>query len=190
MDRPGKLKYKQLTDIDIPAIEDFCEQCRKLGWQNNSSLAAMKFDKATFFAGFDEDKIVSLAGCHRLPEVNENAWRCLFRGAQLPGYTPEWSRNILKSAIGVSQLLYMQIKYIQEIENNYEIFISTNINSDTGGKSSRMNNVIMPMVAKQGYWDLYLENFMLNNVLQNIWKVNVPCYMSAREEWLSSILLK
>ena len=40
------------------------------------------------FIGIDEskDKIFNLAGVHHLPEVSNNAWRCLFRGAQLPGY--------------------------------------------------------------------------------------------------------
>lgn len=187
MDRPGKLTFKELTAQDIPELEIFCQECSKLGYENNSSLKAMKFFDATFFGAFDNEKIVSLAGIQYLPEINKNAWRCLFRGAQLPGYTPAWSGDIFKSGIHFSQFIYMQVNHIQKDHPEAEFYISTNIKSDTGAKSSRMNNIMMPRIAKKlGVWHLYLENFMLYNVPQNIWKINVPVYMEARERWLSA----
>jgi hypothetical protein len=138
-----------------------------------------------FLIGIEAGKIFTIAGVHRLPEVNNHAWRCLFRGAQLPGYTPAWSLDIFKSGIHFSQLLYMQIKLVQEIDPNAEFYVSTNVDSNIGAKSSRMNDVMMPRIAKRGIWNLELENFMLYNVPQNLWKVNVANYMEARERWLS-----
>lgn len=185
MDKPGKLKYKLLTLEDIPAVEQFCKKCQKLGYENNTSLESMKFHDAAFFAAYDQECIVSLAGVHRLPEVNERAWRCLFRGAQLPGYTPQWSMNIFKSGIHFSQFLYRQIKCVQAIDPSAEFYISTNLQSTTGAKSHRMNDVMMPKIAKMGVWHLHEENVMLYNILQNLWKVDVDTYMKLRDQHLA-----
>lgn len=186
MDRPGKLLFKQLTSADTSAVEEFCKQCASLGYENNASLSAMKFSSATFFGAFDQDKIVSLAGVHPLPEINERAWRCLFRGAQLPGYTPQWSMDIFKSGIHFSQFLYQQIKYVQTLDSAAEFYISTNVNNPKAGSSSRLHKTMMPRLAKQGYWDLVSPSIVLFNTEQSLWKVNVSNYMEARERWLSS----
>lgn len=184
MDRPGKLTYKLLSSEDISTVEQFCKECQKLGYENNASLKAMKFHSATFFAAYDQKRIVSLAGVHQLPEVNNHAWRCLFRGAQLPGYTPQWSMNFFKSGIQFNQLLYRQIQYILPIDEKAEFYISTNVKSNTGAKSYRMNNVMMPHVAKTGVWHLHLENIILYNVPQNLWKIDVETYLKLRNEHL------
>lgn len=185
MDRLGKLTFKLLTITDIPAVEQFCKECLLLGYENNSSLEAMKFHSATFFAAYDQERIVSLAGVHPLPEVNEHAWRCLFRGAQLPGYTPQWSMNIFKSGIHFSQFLYRQIKYVESIDPNAEYYISTNIDNPKAGSSSRLHKTMMPRLSKQGYWDLVNPDIELYYTRQSLWKVNVSNYMTSREHWLS-----
>lgn len=186
MDRPGNLTFKELTANDISAIETFCTKCAKLGYENNSSLTAMKFSTAVFFGAFDNNTIVSLAGVHKLPEVNDRAWRCLFRGAQLPGYTPQWSMDIFKSGIHFSQFLYQQIKYVQNIDPNAEFYISTNVDNPKAASSSRLHKVMMPRLARKKYWDLINPSIMLYNTEQSLWKVNVSNYMEAREHWLSA----
>lgn len=189
MNQPGR-QFKTLEPSDLPALQQFCNECKTLGYVNNESFAAIKLDKmimpyGQFLIGIEDGKIFTIAGVHRLPEVNNHAWRCLFRGAQLPGYTPAWSLDIFKSGIHFSQFLYMQIKSVQEIDPNAEFYVSTNVHSNVGAKSSRMNDVMMPRIAKRGIWNLELENVMLYNVPQNLWKVNVVNYMEARERWLS-----
>jgi hypothetical protein len=181
----GKLTFRQLTDSDIPAVQTFCNKCGELGYENNSSLVSMKFFTAKFFGAFDSNDIISLAGTHPLPEINGRAWRCLFRGAQLPGYTPQWSMDIFKSSLHFSHFLYSQIVYVQVIDPQAEFYISTNVSSNTGAKSSRLNDIMMPRISKLGIWDLALENFVLYNVKQNLWKVNVSRYKEARELWLA-----
>ena len=93
---PGKpeLELRLLQESDHAKLLDFCNSCKKLGWDNNESFQAIKLDKMSmphgqFFIGYDHSKdiIWNLAGVHRFPEVGEDAWRCLFRGAQLPGYS-------------------------------------------------------------------------------------------------------
>ena len=82
------MQIKIITDDLIPQLEVFCKEAEKLGYENNSSLKAMKYDwckeRGEYFCAIKNGKIVAVAGCHRLPEVNENAWRILFRGGELP----------------------------------------------------------------------------------------------------------
>lgn len=186
MDRPGKLIFKQLSISDTAAVEEFCKECSELGYENNASLSAMKFSSAIFFGAFDQNRIISLAGVHKLPEINDRAWRCLFRGAQLPGYTPQWSMDIFNSGIHFSQFLYQQIQHVQSIDPNAEFYISTNINNPKAGSSSRLHKTMMPRLAKQGYWELTNPNILLFNTEQSLWKVKVLNYMKARELWLNS----
>ena len=66
-----------INDELIPKLETFCASAKKLGYENNSSLKAMKFDwckqNGEFFCAIDNDKIIAVAGCHPLPEVGPNA---------------------------------------------------------------------------------------------------------------------
>ncbi len=187
MAKHGKITFKLYEASDKSKVEEFCNSCKALGYVNNASIEAMKLDKEDcyFFLGLDNDKIFTLAGVHKLPEVDDRAWRCLFRGAQLPGYTPQWSMDIFKSGIHFSQLLYRQINHILDLDPLAEFYISTNTSSVTGAKSSRLNSIMMPRIAKMGVWNLHLENFMLYNVPQNLWKINVDRYMELREQWLA-----
>jgi hypothetical protein len=181
---------RKLEDSDIPKLIEFCDKCKELGIENNKDLASMKLDKmhmpyGQFFIVLNpEGDIVSVAGVHKFPEVSENAYRCLFRGAQLPGYAPAFSMNFFNSGIHFSYLLYMQIQFIQEFDKNAEFYISTNKNSDTGACSARMNAIMMPRIEKLGIWRLFRKDTILYNTLQNIWKVNVLQYMYLREQWI------
>lgn len=183
-------KVRLLEQDDLPALATFCNECKLLGLENNKDFASIKLDKMTmphgqFFVAVDGDKIFSLAGVHHLPEVGPNAWRCLFRGAQSPGYTPQWSMDIFKSGIHFAYFLYAQIKFIQSHNSDAEFYISTNIDNPAAGASSRLNKGMMPRLARQGYWHLDKHNVMLFNTVQNLWKVNVPKYMANRERWLA-----
>ena len=82
------MQIKIITDDLIPQLEVFCKKALILGYENNSSLKAMKYDwckeHGEFFCAIKDENIVAVAGCHPLPEVSENAWRILFRGCELP----------------------------------------------------------------------------------------------------------
>lgn len=179
MEKLGKLKFRTLSKNDRDAVEIFCNS---QSYSNNTSLEKMKWDWCPFWcAAFDEERIVSIAGAHKLPEVSPNAYRLLFRGAQLPGYTLGTGRNIFKTGIHLSYLLPIQINWATK-NPNAELYISTNINND-GGKSQRMNNTIMPMLAKTGIWTLD-STMELYNVPQNLWKINIEKYYSERKKYL------
>ena len=87
----------------------------------------------------DIDIIFNLAGVHHLPEVTPNAWRCLFRGAQLPGYAVSKgiSKNMFKTGYQLAYVLPMQIEFIQNTYPDAEFYMSTNVDKDGSGKSIR-----------------------------------------------------
>lgn len=182
MEKLGKLTFRALSDSDKSAVERFCFS---QNYSNNTSLEKMKWDWCPFWcAAFDGDKIVSIAGAHKLPEVSPNAYRLLFRGAQLPGYTLGVGRNIFKTGIQLSYLLPLQITWATKQNPDAELYITTNVNND-GGKSKRMNDTMMPMLAKTGIWQLE-TSMMLYYVPQRLWRIDIKKYEEVREHSLKS----
>jgi len=181
----GKLQFRFATEKDRSLVEQFCKD---QNFSNNTSLDKMKWEwcleVGTWTVATENGKIVSIAGVHPLPEVSEHAYRCLFRGAQLPGYTLGTGRDIFKTGIQLSYLLDLQIRWAIEKNINADLYISTNINDD-GGKSQRMNNIIMPLLAKRGIWELDRQ-MELYNVPQNLWRINVLTYMEERNRSLGN----
>jgi len=175
----GKMNFRFATKDDESLVEKFC---KSQNFSNNTSLKKMKWEwvleEGAWTVATHKDKIVSIAGIHELPEVSPDAYRCLFRGAQLPGYTLGTGRDIFKTGIQLSQLLNLQINWALEQNLNAELYISTNINDD-GGKSKRMNDTMMPLLARRGIWKLE-QSMMLFNVPQRLWRINVLKYMEER----------
>lgn len=189
----GKLVFKELDSQDLDKVIEFCDKCKELNYHNNVDLNAIKYDKMVmpygkFYAGIDTEKdvIFTLAGVHRLPEINDKAWRCLFRGAQLPGYNFRFSLNPFDIIWHFSHLLNLQLLDITSLYPDSEFYITTNVEDNNNGYSSRMDKVIMPHIEKTGIWKLYLSNFVLYNTVQNVWKVNVDEYFKQRQQWLTS----
>lgn len=188
-------KIKVLEPCDLGKLQVFCAECSVLGYENNKDFTSIKLDKMVLPYGqyyiaidIESDKIFSMAGVHHFPEINENSYRCLFRGAQLPSYAPMFSMNLFNSGIHYAYMLYEQIKLIKTINPNAEFYITSNVSNKTGADSYRMNRTIMPRQARLGVWSLYMENATIYNTLQNVWRVNVDEYMKQRSEWLNSLL--
>lgn len=179
------MHFRFATKDDQSLVEQFCNS---QNFSNNTSLDKMKWnwclDVGAWTIAIEDDKIISIAGIHPLPEVSEHAYRCLFRGAQLPGYTLGTGRDIFKTGIQLSYLLDFQIGWAIEKNLNAELYISTNINND-GGKSKRMNDTMMPLLAKRGIWELDRQ-MELYNVPQNLWCINVLKYMEERNRSLGN----
>mgnify|MGYP000384881095 CR=1 FL=1 len=182
---------RELLDSDTPQLIEFCKECEKLGWENNKDLNSIKLDKmqmpyGKFFVAVDKEKIVSIAGVHKFPEVTDNSYRCLFRGAQLPKYTPKFSMNMFMSGVQFTYLLYQQITLIQSIDPNAEFYITTNIDNNKAGASSRLDKTMMPRLQRQGIWELY-DTKVIYGIEQNIWRINVPEYLAQREKFILSL---
>jgi hypothetical protein len=186
------LEIRLLQVSDFPKLQVFCNTCKEFGWANNSDFNSIKLQTmvmpyGAFFIGFDhlQNKIWSLAGVHQLPEIGENAWRCLFRGAQLPGYllSNRFSKNVMHTGMHISLFLWLQIEYISSLYNNAEFYLTTNnlSNKTHFASSQRLDSRIMPLVAKTGVIEKVYDNFMLYSTSQTVWRINVDNYYNERK---------
>jgi len=172
-----------ITDKLIPELELFCKSAKRLGYTNNASLKAMKFDwckeNGEYFCAIKHHKIVAVAGCHKCPEIHEGAWRILFRGCELPGASPykglnkgDWNSITQRDFIPV---------FIDYIPSKH-LYISTNISNEHSGKALR-NHRIMSILANQK--DAYL-NYICDMELfytkQTIWELNINRYIDRRSK--------
>jgi hypothetical protein len=172
-----------INDELIPELETFCIKCKALGYTNNVSLKAMKYDwckeNGEYYCAIKDDRIVAVAGCHKLPEINDNAWRILFRGCELPGASPYKGLNKGDwNSITQRDFIPEFIDYIP----SKELYISTNISNEHSGKALR-NHKIMNILAKQK--DAYIDkvcDMVLNQTQQTIWKLNIEQYLNRRSK--------
>jgi hypothetical protein len=194
---PGKpeLEIRLLQESDHEKLLDFCNTCKELGWQNNDSFKTIKLDKmlmphGQYFIGYDYSKVViwNLAGVHQFPEIGPSAWRCLFRGAQLPGYTltSGLTKDMFKIGFHLSYFLPMQIKFIKEQYPNSEFYMTSNTKSNETyfAKSQQLDSGIMPRLASRGVFKRTHENFMLYNTIQSVWQIQEDTYWEQRNKVL------
>jgi len=156
-------------------VSDFCNSCYNLGYMNNSSLDAMKYDwclktGGEWWAYYRNNKIVSMAGAHPF----EDGFRFLFRGAQL-----ETARNSLSkthmTSIPWSIIMPEQIAWASGVlTEDTPAYITTNIEHDASGKMNRTHRVLQ-LLEKQGIVK-YIYDKDVFNTLQSIWRLNVGAY--------------
>ena len=179
---PGKtnLEIRLLRDDDYRDLDKFCLACKSLGLENNKDVNAIKRDKmqmpyGQYFIGYDTNSecIWNLAGVHHLPEVGNNVWRVLFRGAQLPGYALGTSKDFFKVSHHWRHFLPLQIKFIQAGFPGAEFVVTTNVKNSGAGKSDRLDTVVMPQLQEQGIVDLLYADIELFYTQQNVWKINL-----------------
>ncbi len=194
---PGKpyLEIRLLEETDLEKLQTFCDQCKSLGWYNNESFSTIKLDKmkmpyGQFFIGYDHenDRIWNLAGVHRFPELGDKAWRCLFRGAQLPGYSlsGSFTKDVYKNGFHLSYFLPLQIKFIESYFPDSEFYMTSNdkTNKEFFASSQKLDSVIMPYLSKRGIFTRTHQHFMLYGTSQSIWKVNLEKYFDERKNSL------
>ena len=143
-----------ITDNLKPKLRAFCQKAKELGYQNNSSLEAMKFDwcqeLGKWFCAMEDDNIVAVAGCHPLPEISPTAWRIMFRGCELP--QTDKFKGLGKGDWNSITQREMIPKFINYCPTD-KIYITTNIDHEhSNGKSTR-NHRLMGLLAKQGILD-------------------------------------
>tara|TARA_B110000503_G_scaffold28131_1_gene44930 strand:- start:11513 stop:12100 length:588 start_codon:yes stop_codon:yes gene_type:complete len=179
---PGKpnLEIRLLTNDDDRDLDKFCLACKSLGLENNKDAAAIKLDKmqmpyGQYFIGYDTNSecIWNLAGVHHLPEVGNNVWRVLFRGAQLPGYALGTSKDFFSVSHHWRYFLPLQIKFIQAGFPDAEFVVTTNVKNSGAGKSDRLDKVVMPQLQEQGIVELLQSDVELFYTQQNIWKIKL-----------------
>jgi len=182
------MKIVPITDELLPKLETFCQEAEELGYNNNSSLKAMKYDwckdYGEYFCAIEDDKIVSVSGCHPLPEVNAKAWRVMFRGAQLPGYNNSYGLSKYHmNAITFRDILPAQIEFC----GTDELYITTNIEHDASGKMNKIHRLFKNL-SKLGIVDCYQEQMTLYYTEQSVWKLNIDEYNKRRNNIVGDIV--
>ena len=167
------LGEEHLTDL-----EQFCINCRELGYNNNSSLDVMKYkwckDWGQYWGAWHNNKLIAVAGAHPLPEVDSNAIRVLFRGCQIE----EVYKGLCKyhmNSVGFRDILPYQIeKYADK-----DLFITTNIYKDNSGKMHKTHKA-MHLLSKKGIVDLFIKDAVIYNTNQCVWRLNKEKYYEVR----------
>lgn len=185
MEKLGKLTFRFATAGDAPLVQTFCDS---QNFSNNISLEKMKWDwcleNGAWNLALADNTVVSIAGIHPLPEVSDNSYRCLFRGAQLPGYTLGTGRNVFNTSIHIGYFLFDQLLWGLDKNPQSKFYISTNINDD-GGKSQKMNRVFGPHIQKKHGFLTPEKEIMLYYVPQTLWAVDTERYFQERKKYLS-----
>jgi hypothetical protein len=169
-----------LTKEVFPQLETFFDTAKELKYLNNVSKRAMKYDWCLDFGGIwhcaidDNNRMVSLAGCHPLPEVDDNAWRVMFRGVQIPGDYGFGLSKYHMSALTWRLLLPLQLEYI----DNADAYITTNISHDASGKMNKTHRLFQQL-EKLGMVEHY-NDMELYHTDQSVWKLNKEKYMEVR----------
>ena len=169
-----------LIDELIPELEIFCDKAKELGYTNNSSLKAMKYEwckeQGEYFCAIRDDDIVAVAGCHPLPEVGPNAWRIMFRGCELP--QTDTFKGLGKGDWNSITQREMIPRFIEWCPSD-ELYLTTNTDHEhSNGKATR-NHRLMGLLAKQGILH-YEGRMILYQTEQALWKLNIDEYTNRR----------
>lgn len=175
------IKIEPIQDKHLDMLQDFCNKCKKLGYENNSSFRAMKLlwckTQGEYWCAVKDREIIAVAGCHPLPEVGPDAWRIMFRGCELP-HTDNF-KGLGKgdwNSLTQREFIPLMIKHIP----SNELYITTNTKHDhSNGKAAR-NHRLMGLLAKQKILDNY-GDIMLYYTEQTLWRLNIEEYLKRRE---------
>ena len=165
---------EELTQV-TPALEEFIEECKLLGWKNNSSLKELICDwcleKGMWYATYTEDKIISLTGIHPF----KDGYRALYRGAQLKAHPVKGLNRYQMQSWGIYDHLPLQI----EFANGKPLYITTNVTNDASGRMNRIHKSFSVMAAG-GMVD-YIGDEQIFNAVQSVWRLNNDKYFEIRK---------
>ena len=188
MDSSQGLRTVGFTYEQLGYVEEFCQQCKLFGYKNNESVKAMRLDwcleqGGQFFLTYLDDKIISLSGCHPLPEAGNDVYRILFRGATLPEY-----RN-LQGVLNKSHMnsipfyhhVPRQIKWASSVNRYTKFVITTNHVNKDNITSMVKSHRVFKLLEKQNIVSCMHEKLFLFNTDQSVWLLNQEEYNQKRE---------
>jgi hypothetical protein len=186
--------YQGLTTIGftvdhIRNVEEFCRQCSQVGYKNNDSLKSMKLGwclgiGGQFFLTYLNDRIISLSGCHPLPEAGDYVYRILFRGATLPEYQ-NLQGTLSKTHMNSIPFYHhapWQINWASTKGFNTCV-ITTNHNNKDGITSMNKSHRVFKLLEKQNIVSCLYDDLLLFNNQQSVWALNLDNYFSSRNNF-------
>ncbi len=168
----------KLNESHIEKLEKFCFKCSCLGWENNSSLKKIKFDMVykndgAYFAGIDNNEIISIAGYYRFFEFDKNGWRIFYRSASLPNTGPNKG---LHRGTGPRGRLYIE-NFIKSCDNK-NLYLTTNIENDTYNNITRYHKSLQLESSMKNSYVSRVTDIKLYDHMQTIWKIDVDKFLS------------
>lgn len=175
------MKIEIIQDKHLDMLQEFCNECKSLGYDNNSSFCNMKLlwckKWGEYWCAIKDNKIIAVAGCHPLPEVSETAWRIMFRGCELPNH--DTFKGLGKgdwNSITQREFIPLMIDWT----SSNELYITTNINRDHSNGKAVRNHRLMSLLEKQKILD-NCGNIMLYYTEQTLWRLNIKEYIKRRK---------
>lgn len=184
---------KRLTTVPfsperLSDLEKFCKSCDQTGYTNNNTISSMRLDwclknDGQFFLTYCDGIIISVSGCHPLPEVGPNVYRILFRGATLKDYQNLF--GVLSKTHMTSIPFYEHIPLALEWAKDKALtfVITTNWANPDGIESMSRSHSVLGLLARQGIVDCLIEKMKLFYTDQTVWKLNIDSYFNAREQF-------
>lgn len=184
------MKVMFLTSDHTYLVEEFCKECEKHGYKNNSSLKLMKFNGEydlkeipCFWGIYHNNKLISLSGSHTWRGKGKAEgmlfMRCLFRSATLPEY-----QNIIlglskyhMNSLPFSVLLPYQINKGMRDGVRHFYITTSNSDHDASGKMKRTHKVLQ-LLAKNNIVK-YCGDEIFYSTPQTKWEINIPEYHKA-----------
>jgi len=161
-------------------LTDFIKLCKHMGFANNESLTALKWqwlidNKGSWWATLLRGNIIALSGVHPF----KDGYRTLFRGVQT-FQRPAGLNKYHMSSYPFAEHLPLQIEWAQVMSNETDvpIYITTNVDNDASGKMLRVNKIFQ-LLEKQKIVD-FIGQEDVYYTKQNTWKVNNEEYYRHR----------
>lgn len=189
METDKRITTVGFTFDHIKSVEEFCQACKLAGYKNNDSVKSMRLDwclklGGQFFLTYFNNRLISLSGCHPLPEAGENIYRILFRGATLPSYQNLYgtlSKTHMNSIPFYSHVP-RQVNWAKT--SGYNTYaITTNHSNKDGIESMSKSHRVLGLLEKQKLVTCLKHDLWLFNNVQSVWGLNLDNYFSARNNF-------
>lgn len=188
MDSKKRLTTVSYSSDHAEALEQFCNQCQTQGYKNNQSVDSMRLDWCAdqggqFFLTYIDNIVVSVSGCHPLPELGEDVYRVLFRGATLQAY--QNYLGVVSKTHMTSIPFYAHIPLALDwIDTGIykKIVITTNWNNPDIESMSK-SHAVLGLLARQGIVDCLVNKVNLFYTDQTVWQLNVDRYFQVRNQF-------
>lgn len=170
-------------------LKEFCNRCKNLNYKNNESLESMRLEwclknNGQFFLTYSENQLISISGCHPLPQIGNDTFRILFRGATLQEY--QNPLGILNKYHMTAITFYSHVPFQIDwgVSKGYSKFcITTNWSNPDGIESMYHSHRVFKYLEKQKLVECVFEKINLYSTEQAVWKLNIDRYFEVRENF-------